>query len=243
MITAVDHRPGLHRRRQPGEDRRRPGLLRAALGGLRQELGPVVGVAVRGGGRASSADMHEDGTLTAHVGEVVRPGPHHPAVTTLGERTPGSGSSSPRRAVPFRVKIAAVWVVLFLVLALPRQRRRLRRRSGSATTSATSSAGSATRWSSRVVRHRAGRRDGAARGARPDLPQPGGVRRGRLLRLVLPRHPADRADVPALPGPAAGRAQPGRELRLAARRLRPGARPRGRDRGHPRPRASTTAPT
>ncbi len=27
-----DHRAGLHRRRQPGEDRRRPGLLRAALG-------------------------------------------------------------------------------------------------------------------------------------------------------------------------------------------------------------------
>ena len=46
-----DHRPGLHRRRQPGEDRGRPDLLRAALGGLRQELGPVLGVAVRGGGR------------------------------------------------------------------------------------------------------------------------------------------------------------------------------------------------
>ena len=48
-----DHGSGLHRRRQPGEDRRRPGLLRAALGGLRQERGPVVGEPVRGGRRRS----------------------------------------------------------------------------------------------------------------------------------------------------------------------------------------------
>ena len=46
-----DDRAGLHRRRQPGEDRRGPGVLRAALGRLRQELRPVVAVAVRGGGR------------------------------------------------------------------------------------------------------------------------------------------------------------------------------------------------
>ena len=52
--------------------------------------------------------------------------------------------------VPFRLKVAAVWVVLFAVLGVRRQRRRLRRRSGSGTTSATSSAGSATRWSWRV---------------------------------------------------------------------------------------------
>ena len=48
---SLHHRPGLHRRGQPGEDRGRPGLLRAALGGLRQELGPVVGEPLRGGGR------------------------------------------------------------------------------------------------------------------------------------------------------------------------------------------------
>ena len=60
----ADHRPGLHRRRQPGEDRRRPGVLRAALGGLRQELGPVLGEPVQAVD-AIVGDMHEDGTLTA----------------------------------------------------------------------------------------------------------------------------------------------------------------------------------
>ena len=73
-----DHRSGLHRRRQPGEDRRRPGLLRAAVGGLRQERGPVVGEPLRGGGRDRRRDArgrHADRVLRG----VVRPGPHHPA--------------------------------------------------------------------------------------------------------------------------------------------------------------------
>ena len=83
-------------------------------------------------------------------------------------------------------------------------------------------------------RHRAGDRDGAPRGPGSDLPQLGGVRRGRVLRLVLPRHSAHRADVPALPGPPAGRSQPCRALRVAARGLRPGARPGCRGRRHHR---------
>ena len=107
--------------------------------------------------------------------------------------------------MPFRVKTAAVWVVLFLVLGFV----------GNA-------AGFDTEW----IRDNFPFILGGLRytmfiavggivlavvmallGAlAQDLPQPGGVRRRRLLRLVLPRHAADRPDVPDLPGPAPDRA-------------------------------------
>ena len=121
--------------------------------------------------------------------------------------TPGSGSSSPRARVPFRLKIAAVWVVLFLMLGFVGNaagfdvewiRDNFRYILGGLRYTMFIAVGGIVLA---VVMALLGR-------PRPDLPQPGGVRRGRLLRLVLPRHPAHRADVPALPGAAACRPQP-----------------------------------
>ena len=55
--------PGLHRRRQPGEDRRRPGVLRAAGRRRRQELhvDPTASLAAVDD---IVGEMHDDGTLT-----------------------------------------------------------------------------------------------------------------------------------------------------------------------------------
>ena len=63
------------------------------------------------------AEMHEDGTLTGDVRAVVRPGPHHPAVTPtpMGDTWERIQLASAR--VPFRLKVALVWAVLFALLA------------------------------------------------------------------------------------------------------------------------------
>ena len=137
--------------------------------------------------------------------------------------------------VPFRLKVAVVWVVLFAVLAFL----------GNA-------AGFDVEWIRDNFRYILGGLrytmviavSGivlaivlALLGALArHLAQPGGVRRRRLLRVVLPRHPADRADVPALPRAASGRSQPRGGVLLAAGGLRPGAGPGRRDGRHARAR-------
>ena len=57
-------RPGLHRRRQPGEDRRRPGVLRAAGRRRSTRARPDDPTASDEAVDEIVADMHEDGTLT-----------------------------------------------------------------------------------------------------------------------------------------------------------------------------------
>ena len=100
------------------------------------------------------------------------------------------------RRVPFRLKVAAVWVVIFVVLGASSARRRLRHATGCGTTSASSSEGCATRCSMAVggivlaIVLALARRPGA------DLAQPDRLRHLGLLRVVLPGHAADRADVP-----------------------------------------------
>ncbi|CAA9342563.1 MAG: ABC transporter, permease protein (cluster 3, basic aa/glutamine/opines), partial [uncultured Nocardioidaceae bacterium] len=82
-------------------------------------------------------------------------------------------------------------------------------------------------------RHRPGDRAGALRCPREALQQLGRLRGRRVLRVVLPRHPSDRPDVPALPRPAADRQQPRRPLPQPRHQRRAAADPRRRGRRHP----------
>ena len=61
----ADHGPGLHRRREPGEDRRRPGVLRAAGGRASTRARSVDGAAWYDAVNEIVAEMHADGTLTS----------------------------------------------------------------------------------------------------------------------------------------------------------------------------------
>ena len=116
----------------------------------------------------------------------------------------GAGSRLASARIPFRLKVAAVWVCLFAVLGVffaladydPEWMRD-------------------NFWFiAKGMRYTLQMALGgivlamvlALLGALARLSaQPDRVRRRRFLRLVLPGHPADRADVPDLPGAAAGR--------------------------------------
>ena len=116
--------------------------------------------------------------------------------------------------IPFRVKVVAVWVVIFTVLALfclaagfdriwIKDNLALHRRRAAVHHA----------YGDRRHRDRDRARDLGL--ACPDLEEPDRLRHLRVLRLVLPRHAADRADVPrstsrCLPwAPISWRATPG----------------------------------
>ena len=89
------------------------------------------------------AEMHEDGTLTAcrrsGTASTSRPS-SEPQTAGAWERFQLASAR-----IPFRLKVAAVWVVLFAAPRASSATRPASTCSGSATTSATSSAGCATR--------------------------------------------------------------------------------------------------